>query len=77
MCVANEMYNIKCKVFSLQFVPVFFVMCICTVYFTAYTENCTEILQLGGIVGDILYSRRTAKLSIMSVFMCMCVCVCM
>ena len=67
MCtiVANEMFSIKCKVFSLHFVPVFFVMCIFSVYFTACTENCTEILQLGGIVGDILWSCRTAKLSIM------------
>ena len=69
------MYNIKCKVFALQFVPVFFVICIFSVYFTSYTENCTEILQLGGIVGDILWSHHTAKLSIMSVCVCVCVCV--
>lgn len=43
------MYNIKCKVFSLQFIPVLFVMCIFSVYFTAYTEKCTEILQLSAI----------------------------
>lgn len=56
MCniVAKEMYNIICKVFSLQFVPFLFVMCILSVYFTAYTENCSEILLLGCIVGDIL-----------------------
>ena len=56
MCtvVVNELYNIKWKVFSLQFVPVFFVMCIFSVYFTAYTENYTEILHLDGIGWDIL-----------------------